>query len=345
MSKGKRIKGGYLLPSAAFTVPKKRIQSYVSNLDKKPEVGDLVYGSVEYLGQHTSLENRQGRIHTIYDGSKAVFVLGNRYAPDYYEGFVPNKLPETIDLLARSGVIGSAKYKNAKIKDPTKIKVLGYVCDKDGRFVNTRQFNQIIPKKTVKTDKRAKMILVVGTCMNSGKSYAAAACCWILNNLGYKVRGAKITGTASLKDILLLEDNGASAIADFTYLGYPSTYMLKETELLHIFNSLDLKFANHPGNYWVVEIADGIIQRETSLLLKHEDIRSRIHKLIFCAQDTFGAIGGLKILRDEFALTPDAISGVCSSSPLGIRELQEYTDLPIFNSVERNLKQLSTILV
>jgi hypothetical protein len=94
-----------------------------------------------------------------------------------------------------------------------------------------------------------------------------------------------------------MEDNGASPVADFTFLGYPSTYMLEEKDLLHIFNSLDLKYANNTKNYWVVEIADGVLQRETAILLQSKDIRSRIHKLIFCANDTFGAIGGLKVLK------------------------------------------------
>jgi hypothetical protein len=36
--------------------------------------------------------------------------------------------------------------------------------------------------------------------------------------MGKKVRASKITGTASLKDILLMNDAGANPYADFTYL-------------------------------------------------------------------------------------------------------------------------------
>ena len=69
------------------------------------------------------------------------------------------------------------------------------------------------------------------------------------------------------------------------------------------------------------------------MLLNHPDVKSRIHKLIFCAADSFGAIGGLEILKTKFGLTPDAISGICSSSPLHIKEMREYTDIPVFNSL------------
>ena len=144
-------------------------------LDKSPEPGDLVFGSIRRIGQHSSLENVSGRIHAVHNGSKAVFVFGNRYAPDHYEGVVQEDLVKDVDLLARSGMIGSVITKNAMLKDPTRIRIHGYLVDKNGKVLNTRNF----PKIKANSMKRgkAKMVLVVGTAMNSGKSLAAAACC------------------------------------------------------------------------------------------------------------------------------------------------------------------------
>ncbi|MDX8390807.1 MAG: hypothetical protein R8M38_10000 [Mariprofundaceae bacterium] len=339
------IRSTFILPSAAITVPRSRIKHYSKNLDHLPKSGDLIYGVIEYVGQHAFLENKEGRRHSIYDGTRAIFVVGNRYSPDYYEGFVPSTLQPTIDLLSQSGLVGEMRCKSTMVGDPTRVRVLGFVCDQEAQVINTTQFSKIAIKRPVKPDNRAKMILSIGTAMNSGKSVAAAACCWGLSSMGHTVNATKVTGTASLKDILLMEDNGASQIADFTHMGHPSSYMMEENDLLDMFCSLDVKFASTAKNYWVVEFADGILQRETEMLLRSEIVRSRIDKLIFCAQDTFGAIGGLKVLKEEFDLVPDAISGVCSSSPLGVRELQRYTDLPIFNSIHRDLKQLANILV
>lgn len=115
--------------------------------------------------------------------------------------------------------------------------------------------------------------------------------------------------------------------------------------MLHIFDCIDLKYANNPKNFWVVEFADGINQRETALLLGAHEVRSRIHKLIFCANDAFGAIGGLNILKERFGLDPDAVSGVCSSSPLYVRELTEFTSVLVFNSLAVDRKHLSDILL
>jgi hypothetical protein len=337
------IRKGYIIPSAALAIKPRQVR-FCEYIDKPPVLGDVVFGIVTRIGHHTSLENVHGRIHMIHRGTKAIFVFGNRYAPDYYEGLVPDEMVEEVDLLARSGIIGIVKTKNSMVKEPTKIKVSGYICDESGNVLNTRYYPLIKTRTMVKKRPRAKMILVCGTSMNSGKSQAAAACCRALTSVGYKVRASKITGTASLKDILHMNDAGASPYADFTYLGYPSTYLLEKEQLLDIFNQLDLKYANNPKNFWVVELADGVIQRETAMLLNSPEVTSRMYKLIFCASDAFGAIGGLGVLT-QFGLEPDALSGVCSSSPLFVRELSEFTTIPFFNSIETDINSLVDLLL
>ena len=108
---------------------------------------------------------------------------------------------------------------------------------------------------------------------------------------------------------------------------------------------MDLKYANNSNNFWVVEFADGILQRETAILLQNENIKKRIHKLIFSASTALGAIGGINILKNKFNLVPDAISGICSSSPLVIREMKDFLDIPVLNSLNPNLQDFANILI
>lgn len=339
-----KISRGFLLPSSAITIKRKDICYYKYD-PKPPEAGDLVYGVVTRIGHHSSLEHTSGRLHRIQDGTRSIFVFGNRYATDQFEGHLPDKMMEKVEILSQSGVVGIVNTKNALIKDPTRIKILGYVCDSTDRILNTRSMSLIKTRLQEKRMPRSPMILICGTSMNSGKSMAATACCWALSTLGYKVRAAKITGTAGLKDILHMNDAGAEHFADFSYLGFPSTYKLSIDELLYIFNTIDLKYANNPKNFWVVEFADGIIQRETAMLLSSYEVQTRIDKLIFCANDAFGAIGGLRVLQERFGLIPDAISGICSSSPLFIKELADYSNLPVFSSVDINIDLMKSILM
>ena len=339
-----KIPRGFILPSAGLTLSKKQLKNFQA-INHPPRFGDVVFGEVDRIGQHSSLENVSGRIHTIHRGTRAIFVFGNRYAPDYYEGTLPEEFQPQVDLLARSGMIGIVRTKKEIIKDPTRVNILGYVVDEAGKILNTLNFPKIQPKLTEKKYPRSPLILVVGSSMNSGKSMAATACVWTYYSLKQKVRASKVTGTASLKDILSMNDAGANPYNDFSYLGYPSTYLIPEEELIAIFNNLDLSYANNPNNYWVVELADGILQRETSILLSSPDLQKRIYRLIFCASDAFSAIGGINILRDHFNLVPDAISGICSSSPLHIRELQSVVDIPVFNSAKPDLEILKPLLL
>ena len=340
-----RIKPNCIVPSAAYSVPKAKLKLYDSAIRKIPEVGDLVYGEVETLGHHDIIENRSGRLHTLNVGTRAIFVFGNRYAPDQYEGLVPNSYRKEIDLYSRGGVVGSVNEQNQLIGACTRVRLLGYVCDAAGEVVNTRSWSLIQPRSLTRLKSSCSpLILCIGTSMNSGKSHAAAACCYALASMEKSVRAAKITGTAGLKDILLMNDCGADYIADFSYFGHPSTYLLEPQELFRMFSTFDLKYGNNPKNYLVMEFADGIYQRETALLLTMPKVRARISRLVFCASDSSGVLGGINYLKEKFDLVPDAISGLCSSSPLAIREIKTFTDTPILESMEKDYKKICRIL-
>lgn len=340
----KQIPRGYILPSAAFSIQPSMVESYTPS-DDRPKPGDVMYGRISNLGAHREIENKNGRIHRLTNSTSGIFVYGNRYATDAFEALVPDEAMSEVDMIARSGVIGRVQVRNSRIAAPTTVRLLGRVVDKEGRPLNTLDHSLVAPQSTEKKTPRSKLILVCGTSMNSGKSTAAVAICWALTTMGHSVRASKVTGTASLKDILHMNDAGAATYNDFTYLGYPSTYMLEEDEVLRIFNDLDLKFANNPRNFWVVEIADGLLQRETEMLLASPEVKDRIHRLVFCATDAFGAVGGLHVLEEKFGLYPDAISGIVASSPLGIRELTDYSKVPAFDAAEPDLKTLSEVLL
>jgi hypothetical protein len=340
----KKIKQNCIISSAAYAVPNSFIKYYDDESRKAPEVGDLIFGEVIELGHHRFLESKSARIHTIYEGTHAVYVVGNRYAPDQYEGLAPEVYVDVMDQMSTGGVVSELITKNESISAPTKVRLLGYVCDSSGKIINTRDQVLIKPRQTQRKGKGAKLILCIGTAMNSGKTHAAAACCYALSSIGKNVRAAKITGTARLKDIFLMNDCGAEHVADFTYFGHPSTYMLSEEELFNIFHFFDMKYGNNPANYIVIEIADGIFQRETAMLLNMKAIRDRIHKLIFCAPDSSAVFGGIRMLMEKFDLRANAISGICSSSPLAIREIQTFTDLPVLRSMELDYKEIYEII-
>ena len=68
-------------------------------------------------------------------------------------------------------------------------------------------------------------------------------------------------------------------------------------------------------------------------------------RVLLAARDAFGALGGIEVLKENFDLVPDAISGLISSSPLLIRELEESSTTPIVNSMDVDLEQVSRVLI
>lgn len=336
---------GLIHPSAAYAVPIDALKMFDPDNTKQPAAGDVVFGEYIDIGSLGLVEDTDGRFHKIHSGRKGFFVFTNRYAPDNLESVIPPELPAEISQVTISGTVGVIQNAHDSLKRPATIKILGYVVDRDGAVVNTKQYSRIQPADDSDDGDRAKLIIVCGSSMNSGKSYAATTITRALSESGAVVSASKVTGTASLRDILRVNDAGANDFADFTFLGYPSTYLLDEGEVLEIFMKLENAYAGPAHDYWVVEIADGINQRETSMLLRSDFVRSRMHKLVFCAADALGTIGGMRILQEEFQLTPDAISGVVTASPLLLSEVARYYESPvIFSGKTANLDSIRTIL-
>jgi hypothetical protein len=53
--------------------------------------GDLVVANVERLGTHGHVENPHGRRVRLYSGDLVIGPYGNRYATNFYEGYVPTR--------------------------------------------------------------------------------------------------------------------------------------------------------------------------------------------------------------------------------------------------------------
>ncbi len=321
--------------SSLCAVPRKELAGIVVDPQRTPQIGDVALCKVVRLGQHHSIEHGSGRIHMSFDGTQFVGAFGNRYAPDYFEALVPTAGVTKCDLIARSGLLGRVKGKNSAIIDPTRVEVLGYVTNRDGRMINTRDYPSITAEPMEAELAKVKLVLVVGASMNAGKSTAAKACVYTLAARGERVAAGKATGTASLKDILLMEDAGAETVADFTGIGYPATYLLERAEIETVFRRLFGHLARvAKGGFVVMEIADGILQRETRMLLECEFVRRHIHKLILCCGDPLAVAGGIGIIENEFHLKVAAVSGRVASSELGRREVATFTKLPCFDSME-----------
>jgi hypothetical protein len=145
----------------------------------------------------------------------------------------------------------------------------------------------------------------------------------------------KLTGTVFPKDAQLNLDLGADYVVDFSRFGFPSTYLCSEQTLLDLYQSLlNLACQAAEAEYVVLEIADGLLQRETALLLQNQAFLSTVHGVLLSCGDSLGVLSGLQLLK-EWNCAPFAVSGLFTASELLVKEVKSMvTNTPILNLSE-----------
>ncbi len=319
----------------AFTTRAVPLEAFagLAGMRRAPRVGDLVMAEVLEIGKNKKLEVRRGVTMDIFPGDCIVGAFGNRYATDQFEGYVPRFPVGECDLLSVGGVCGEAVSWHAEVEEPTRLRVMGLVHGRDGEVLNQRDF--AIPEDPGGPQplSGAEVVLVVGSSMNSGKTTTAGMIARSFSRRGFRVAAAKVTGTAAGKDGRFFESCGARPVLDFVAAGYPSTYMLDRDEVLGVYRTLvsHLRAAN--PDYIVLEIADGIYQRETRMLLESEELRRSVDHVFFAAGDSLAAESGVRALLAA-GMPLRATSGALTQSALAVREAEEATGMPCL-SLER----------
>jgi hypothetical protein len=336
------------------TTPQEKIKwAYVSHIvpieavaqwEKRPDsprIGDLGLHRVLVLGKHTRMDNRESRVHYLLPGDLVATAYGNRYATDQYEGFVP-PASEQYHMLSIGGVCGMVATRNAAMPDPTILEFVGYAIDGKGKIVNLRDY-RLRAVKSAKKGRSFKTILSVGASMNSGKTTTACMAIRGLSRAGYKVAAAKLTGTGAVKDLHFMRDAGAEKVLDFTDYGCPSTSRTSLRKLLRLTRTLQSHLAVLDPDFVVYEVADGIFQRETALLLSNSEFRSHIDYTLFSAPDSLAAESGKRALLSRgFNLV--GFSGIASASELGIQEVRKATGLPCLSSTQLSEGGILTLI-
>lgn len=297
-------------------------QSLLENLGTA-QSGDLVLGRVDRIGSHKRIQLAEGRASELYTGDLVVLACGDRYAPDQFEG-LGELDPSGADMLAAGGVLGRMRFRHTRISPPTRVIPLGIVADASGTAINVARYAL---SKAVRP-MGLTVVGVVGTSMNSGKTTATAALAHGLSRAGYSVAAIKATGTGAFGDFYTFVDSGALYVADFTDAGMVSTYRQSRDRIEAGLNTLLGHAADRGCEVAIVELADGLFQKETADLLKEPRVRDGFAGVIFAAPDALAAAGGCGVLR-SMGIEPAAVTGMVSCSPLGSAEAETATGVSV----------------
>jgi len=295
-----------------------------------PKIGDVALFEVVKIGKHKTIQLTDKRNATILEKDKILASFANRYATAQFEGYVPDEPTEILDILGAGGAIGIVKSKNAAFHDiePTKLKLIGYAMNDKNEVVNTIYNHTQRKKFRGEVPNKARVILSVGSTMDSGKTTTAAFLARGLKLNNKKVAFIKLTGTCYSKDKDLVYDCGADVSLDFVDAGYPSTYMITKPDLMDLYQTLLDQLIEFQPEFIVMEIADGLVQLETEELLMDKEFMKTINHIVLSCGDSLAAFWGIDFLA-KLGRNPSIIAGRFTMSPLLIEEVEKRVNIPV----------------
>jgi hypothetical protein len=327
-----RMKVGYV----ARRVPRSALYTQLA-VPVDPSPGDVVLARVEKIGKNTSLENVDGRRCTLHEGDLVVVAFGNRYATLQFEGYARSQ-GDRCDLLSMGGLCGLVESKHDSVADPSKLRILGAIGDETGNPV--RLADHALAPALSPRQVAPKVIGVCGTSMDAGKTYTVRSSVLGLRQQGLRVAAIKLTGTASGRDKFSMLDAGATPALDFIDAGYPSTYLCSLKELMDIYGILLSQATAQRADCVVIEIADGLVQRETTALMTNPRFTGSVNAWLLAANDAPGAAGAISILK-SWGIIPLAITGNASRSALVRQEVETATGIACVPATEIETGELN----
>ena len=284
---------------------------------------------------YNTVEDLTGRMVPLRAGDVMAGTLGARRALRGYAGEVPPHLAigDSVHVLNLGGILGRCTSVNPEIGPPFRAEVLGAVLtfpalgDRVGRPAHIRD-GAVPPADSL--DTRIPVVYVAGTCMNAGKTVAAAELVRGLSRGGLRVAAAKLTGVSLMRDALSMRDAGAVAALTFNDVGVATTHAgVTVATAKGIFNRLA---ASRP-DVIVAELGDGILgEYGVQDILRDPELASVGAAWIMAAPDPVGCWGAQQLMQHEFRLPITAVTGPATDNDVGQSYIRASLGLPACNA-------------
>lgn len=287
--------------------------------------------------RYNQLELTSGRMAAVKQGDVVVGALGHRKALLGYSGHLPESLEVggSVQILNIGGVLGICDSANPEVGAPFDCEVLGtvlhfpYLGERIG--VPARVGGSRLDASVVLDTAGVPVVALAGTCMDSGKTAAACAIVSRLRHRGLRVAACKATGVSLRRDILAMEDAGATETMIFSDLGVVTTTAENGPTLTRAL--LSALAAARP-DVIVIELGDGLLGAYgVEAILSDEPIRAALTAVVLCANDPVGAWGGTRILREQYGIEPAVVTGPATDNAVGIDQIASRLSLAGINAL------------
>src|SRR6476620_8623054 len=302
----------------------------VVETNSSPGAGDVIaVRALTDSATYNMLELPTGRLAKINPGDLLIGVLGRRRALKGFVGDIPTSVSagDELHLLNMGGVIGYCTGHHSSLGDAIQLEVIGLVCDEAGRVLNIA--DAALPPQT-SLGETAPIVMIAGTSMNSGKTYAATELIKQATRAGLRVAAGKLSGVACLRDTLNMADHGAVTTASFLDCGLPSTVDI--ADLAPSAKAIIARLNEVNPDLIVIELGDGILGGySVDTVFADYELLEATAAIVFCASDYVGAWGGIELLRRR-GVEIDVISGSVTDSKMGEDYIQTHFDVPAANA-------------
>ncbi len=297
----------------------------------------LVVEVLNDKSNYNTLELTSGRMAKVARGDVVVGALGHRQALFGYSGHLPESVKEgdVIQMLNIGGVLGICDSANPEKGKPFDCRVLGVVLQFP--FLGERigvparvgykrlDYNQVINTRNV------PVVALAGTCMEAGKTAAACAIVSRMRHRGLNVHAFKATGVSLRRDILAMEDAGATKSMIFTDLGVVTTTAKTGPAITR---ALLTEMSEGEPDVIVFELGDGLLGAYgVEAILLSEDIRASLTSVVLSANDPVAAWGGVKLLREKFHIEPSVVTGPSTDNAVGVNIIRDQMGVAAFNAM------------
>lgn len=299
----------------------------LSDWTEAKEGNVVVVKALQEKSVYDQIELVNGRMAKMSKDDVIAGALGRRRALHGFVGDLPEtlKVGDRVHVLNLGGVIGVCISGSPVVGKPLLCEVMGSIV-RDDKIVSISR--ELPPPPATLPD--VPLILVEGTCMSSGKTQAAATICGKLNQRGYRVNGAKLTGVACLRDLLNMEDHGAVRTMSFLDMGLPSTVGVKN--IADIARTLLAELASDKPDAIVAELGDGIIgYYGVGEILKDKEILAKAKAHVMCANDLVGAWGAVGLMK-SWGIEVNVLAGPATDNEVGEGYAMKELRIPAANA-------------
>jgi hypothetical protein len=290
----------------------------------------LAVRALESKEGYNQVEGADGVFRTIVEGDVLVGALGERQALKGYSGRIPRQIApgDTLHVLNMGGILGRCTGDHPDLGPALRVEVLGAVLVGDPPRHARIQDHAIELREHLAAS--APLVMVSGTAMNTGKTFAAARLVAGLTARGLRVAAAKLTGASLMRDVRAMEAAGAVAVATFTEAGVVAS---TGRDMVPVAKGLVAHLNRVRPDVLVLELGDGIIgPYGVDDILQDMELQRLTAAHVLAATDLAGVWAADQLFRTRYRSGLAVVVGPATDTEVGRRYVQNALGVAAVNA-------------